>query len=89
MNTTHEDKQNSVHATQARTANEPNTATLVQPSAAAPATQSKDTAIGTTGTMESPQLAADRQRLLREEQTRIDQEKQAALARERELARFD
>ena len=41
------------------------------------------------GTIESPQLAADRARLQREEQARIDDERQAELARQRELARFD
>jgi len=37
----------------------------------------------------SAALAADRQRLQEAEQRRIDHERQQALTRERELARFD
>ena len=38
---------------------------------------------------ESAELAADRERLQREEEQRIDRERQEELARQRELARFD
>lgn len=89
--TTNKGKQDAENATSVRLTRGPNTvAQAGSAPATTPATRpTEPNTGGSTGTIESPQLAADRERLLQEEQAKIDQEKQDAVARERELARFD